>query len=243
MNLLRKRKPHFIVVCSGKGGVGKSTVSCALGKAFSKSGKKTLLLDCDVRGPSISIMLGVKDQCVSARNNKLTFVPLTDTLDMASIVNISSVSTDTAIGWKAVQSSMFVLGLIEEAAGQDYEYIILDTEASSGEIMTDILEYIDEQGLKISAVVVTDAGEPAIMRTRRMIDFLFSKTTYVVGCILNFAGISDTGMYFKMLHDFNVRHLGAIEFDAVIKVQNDCGTLDIGSNGAVTETVRQVLGQ
>lgn len=233
---------HFCFCCSGKGGVGKSMIACNLGRALSHHGK-TLVLDGDVRGPSVAIIMGVEEQSMSARDNQITFVNITDTLHIASIRNLAHSSQDAPISWDTYYSFCVLADLIEEAVTQNYTFIVVDTEASSGELLKDVVQHLHNINQnKISSVVVSTAGEQSVYRTRKMLGALQQWGVRIAGCIENMSRVGrDTTEYYRMLSDYQIKDLGSIGFSIEIEQKNDEGTLDLSKEQAIMNAVERLL--
>ena len=126
-----KTTTKIIAVASGKGGVGKSTVSSNLAIALSKSGSKVGLLDADIYGPSIPRMFGLSGVSVSSKDGK-SFEPIES--DGIQLMSIGFVQTNNdAMIWRGPMLSQAINQLLFQTNWRDLEYLIIDLPPGTGD--------------------------------------------------------------------------------------------------------------
>ncbi len=158
---------NIIAVSSGKGGVGKSTVSANLAIALAKLGYKVGLLDTDIFGPSMPKMFGVEEERPFAVNKegRDLIVPIekygVKLLSIGFFVN-----PDTATLWRGGMASSALKQLIADADWGDLDYFILDTPPGTSDIHLTLLQTLSITG----AVIVTTPQKVALADARKGID-------------------------------------------------------------------------
>ncbi|MDB5457741.1 MAG: hypothetical protein JWP92_3326 [Caulobacter sp.] len=178
---------HVIAVASGKGGVGKSTVSTNLACAFAALGLKVGLLDADVYGPSAPKMMGVDGE-PSFEDGKLQ--PLT-----ALGVKIMSigflVDEGRAMIWRGPMASSALRQMIHEVAwgseAEPLDVLVVDLPPGTGDIQLTLVQKLRIDG----AVIVTTPQEIALIDARRAAAMFEKTATPILGLIENMAGFAD----------------------------------------------------
>ena len=158
---------HKLIVLSGKGGVGKSTVAAYLATILARRGKSVGLLDTDIHGPSIPKMLGIEDQKIGLRNDTVIPVTVSENLKVMSIAFLLQSRRDAVI-WRGPLK----MGIIEEfLANVDWgplDYLIIDSPPGTGDEPLSVCQLIP--GLD-GAVVVATPQEIALADVEKSIVF------------------------------------------------------------------------
>jgi ATP-binding protein involved in chromosome partitioning len=169
----------FIAIGSGKGGVGKSTLTTNLAIALSRMGKRVGIVDADIYGPSQPTLLGTTDK-PRAENDKLVPVDVQG-IKLLSVGQL--VSAGTALAWRGPMASGALNQLIEGAWG-DTEIILVDLPPGTGDVQLSLVQKSRPAG----AVIVSTPQDLSLIDATRAID-LFGKTSVpVLGIIENMAG-------------------------------------------------------
>jgi ATP-binding protein involved in chromosome partitioning len=170
-----------IAIGSGKGGVGKSTVSANLAIAIAKAGKKVGLIDADVYGPSQPTLLGTHEK-PAAENEKLIPVEAHG-IRFLSLGQL--VSPGHALAWRGPMATGALANLLEAHWG-DSELLIVDLPPGTGDVQLSLIQRSRPAG----AIIVSTPQDLSLIDARRAVD-LFNKTSVpVLGIIENMATYS-----------------------------------------------------
>jgi ATP-binding protein involved in chromosome partitioning len=170
---------NVIAVASGKGGVGKSTTSVNLAYALMAEGAKVGLLDADIYGPSIPIMLGNPTAKPSSKDNKKVD-PLSSHGVVASSIGYF-VSAEDATVWRGPMASKALHQLINETAWPELDYLIVDMPPGTGDIQLTMAQQVPLSG----AVVVTTPQDLALADAIKGIAMFNKVGIAVLGLIEN----------------------------------------------------------
>jgi ATP-binding protein involved in chromosome partitioning len=174
-------KPHrtLIAIGSGKGGVGKSTLTANLAIALSRMGKRVGIVDADIYGPSQPTLFGTSEK-PQAEKEKLIPVEVQG-VKLLSVGQL--VSADTALAWRGPMASSALNQLVEGDWG-DAELILVDLPPGTGDVQLSLVQKARPAG----AVIVSTPQDLSLIDATRAID-LFGKTSVpVLGIIENMAG-------------------------------------------------------
>jgi len=228
-NNLRKIK-HKILVLSGKGGVGKSTVSANLAVTLSEKGFKVGILDIDIHGPSIPKMLGVEDKRPGESEtgfNPVNYSPKLKVMSMGFLLK----DKDSPIIWRGPLKMTAIKQLIGDFNWGNLDYLIVDIPPGTGDEPLSIAQLIPNCD---GAIIVTTPQDIALVSVRKSINFVKTMNMPVVGIIENMSGfkcphcgesidIFKTGGGLKASKDFNVPFLGKVPLDSNIVETGDSG--------------------
>lgn len=155
---------NIIVVASGKGGVGKSTVSANLAIALARNGMKVALVDADIYGPSIPTMFGIKDEqpAVSALGDKEQMMPIEKY--GVKIISIGFfIKPNQGLIWRGPMAANAIKQLLETTVWGDIDYMVIDFPPGTGDIQLTIAQSLNISG----AIVVTTPQEIALADARK----------------------------------------------------------------------------
>ena len=170
---------NVIAIASGKGGVGKSTVAVNIAAALAQTGANVGLLDADIYGPSIPIMLGAGD---GVRMQDEKYVPIfSHGIQAMSIGYLTK--DDTALIWRGPMLAKSLIQMLDITAWDNLDYLIVDLPPGTGDIQLSLVQKIPLAG----AIVVTTPQQVATFDAKKAIQ-MFNKTNiYTVGLIENMA--------------------------------------------------------
>jgi ATP-binding protein involved in chromosome partitioning len=226
-----------IAIGSGKGGVGKSTVSANLAIALAKAGKKVGLIDADVYGPSQPTLLG-SDEKPTAENEKLIPVEAHG-IRFLSLGQL--VSPGHALAWRGPMATGALANLLDAEWG-DTELLIVDLPPGTGDVQLSLIQRSRPAG----AVIVSTPQDLSLIDARRAID-LFNKTSVpVIGLIENMATYTcphcgedshpfGIGGAESAAADIGVPFLGRLPLSLSIREASDAGDPPAASAGADAE--------
>lgn len=169
---------NVILVASGKGGVGKSTVAINLALALSEIGKKVSVLDADVYGPSIPIMLGRRNEPLQVEGQQVK--PLNQFgIDFMSVGNM--VKEDQALIWRGPMAHQVIQQMLRDAAWPGGDYMIVDLPPGTGDVQLSVAQMTSATG----AVIVCTPQDVALLDARKAITMLTQVNIPVLGMIEN----------------------------------------------------------
>ena len=232
-------QPHrtLIAIGSGKGGVGKSTVSANLAIALARAGKKVGLIDADVYGPSQPTLLGTHEKPV-AENEKLIPVAAHG-IHFLSLGQL--VSPGHALAWRGPMATGALANLVDADWG-DTELLLVDLPPGTGDVQLSLIQRSRPTG----AIIVSTPQDLSLIDARRAVD-LFNKTSVpVLGIVENMAAYVcphcgeeshpfGTGGAEEAAAEFGLPFLGRLPLSLAIREASDAGTPPASSGGPEAE--------
>lgn len=176
---------HTIMVMSGKGGVGKSTVAVNLAVTLAKQGYKVGLLDADINGPDDPKMLGVDKEKVFATEEG-EILPL-ETKYGVKVISMAFLlpSEETAVIWRGALRHKAVQQFLEDVAWGEMDYVILDMPPGTGDEALTVSQLVpDADGI----VIVVTPQDVALLDARKAINFATQLKLPVLGIVENMSG-------------------------------------------------------
>ena len=221
---------HVILVLSGKGGVGKSTVSVNLAYALSSHGYQTGLLDLDLHGPSIAKMLGIEDLQLQAVGEHIMPVKVTGSLKVVSIALLLA-ETDSPIVWRGPMKAAATKQFLGDVEWGELDYLIVDLPPGTGDEALNIIQFAPNVE---GAVIVTTPQDVAVLDATKAIKFIKMMDLSVLGIIENMSGMAcphcgevidlfGKGGGEKVAKQYDVPYLGAIPLDIEMRKAADEG--------------------
>ncbi len=221
---------HVILVLSGKGGVGKSTVSTNLASALAAHGRQVGLLDLDIHGPNIPKMLGIEDQRPVVLENCMEPVHVTGNLSVMSMAFLLP-DTSTPVVWRGPMKMSVIQQFLSEVNWGALDYLVVDLPPGTGDEALSIIQLSPNvQG----AVIVTTPQDVAVLDAIKAIRFIEKLDLPVIGIIENMSGMicphcGDTIDLFgrgggeKAARELGVPYLGSIPLDPAMVKAGDEG--------------------
>ena len=180
--------PIAIAVLSGKGGVGKSTLSAQLALFLALSGLSVGILDIDLTGPSIPRLLGHPSATITQSHNGWIPVPICKNLVCMSIAFLLQ-HPDQAIVWRGPKKSAMIRSFIQQVAWPaSLDVLVIDTPPGTSDEHLGIVEYVKVWTGSIHAVVVTTPQQVALSDAIKMLDFCSRMDIHVLGVVENMSG-------------------------------------------------------
>ncbi|MEE9167991.1 MAG: Mrp/NBP35 family ATP-binding protein [Candidatus Neomarinimicrobiota bacterium] len=188
---------YTVAVASGKGGVGKSTVAVNIAAVLAARGRKVGLLDLDIYGPSLPILLGINERPATTPEGKL--IPL-EKFGM-KIMSFGFLSgNETPIIWRGPLISRMTEQFFSDVLWETLDYMIMDLPPGTGDVQLTLL-----QKLRISgAVIVTTPQDLAVSDARKGADMFRKVSAPVLGVVENMSGYVVSGL----VHDETGNPLG-----------------------------------
>lgn len=221
------RVKNTIAVASGKGGVGKSTVAVNLALALGKSGAKVGLLDTDIYGPSIPMMMGIHKQLQATPDEKI--LPIINYGIKLMSVGFM-LDEETPLIWRGPMVMQIVKQFLTGVAWGDLDYLIIDLPPGTGDAQLTLVQTIPLTG----AVIVTTPQDIALLDARRAIKMFHEVKVPILGIVENMSyfqcphcgektEIFSHGGGEKTSQRYNVPLLGKIPIDTHIREGGDSG--------------------
>jgi Mrp family chromosome partitioning ATPase len=236
------RIAHVLLVLSGKGGVGKSTVAVNLAVALARAGRRVGLMDADIHGPSVPTLLRITDAPVRTEGNELHPV-------IAAGVSVMSIGfllrQHDAVIWRGPMKMRLLEQFLRDVAWGDLDYLVIDLPPGTGDEPLSVCQMVGDAD---GAVVVTTPQEVATTDVRRSIAFCRALKLPVLGVVENMSGFScpqcgriteifKAGGGERLAQETGVAFLGRVPIDAAVGEACDRGIPFI-SGGPDTEATR-----
>jgi len=230
---------HKIIVLSGKGGVGKSTVSANLAFALSEKNYNVGLMDCDIHGPSLPKILGIEDKKPESLQGGINPVLVSPKLKVMSMGFLLQ-DKDSPVIWRGPLKMAAIKQFIGDFNWGNLDYLIVDLPPGTGDEPLSIAQLIPNSD---GAVIVTTPQDVALVSVRKSINFIKKMNLPVIGIIENMSGfkcpychkeinIFKTGGGLKASKDFRVPFLGKIPIDPEIVLTGDSGEPFLNKNAS-----------
>ena len=174
-----------LLVMSGKGGVGKSTIAAYLAVGLAKKGSQVGLMDVDLHGPSIPRLLGLTGQILSAgESNKAIPLKYLPNMEVMSIETLLG-DKDTATIWRGPLKIGVIKQFINDIAWSNSDYLIIDCPPGTGDEPLTIAQVIPDT----KAIIVTTPQEISLADVRKSINFCHQVNMEILGLIENMSGL------------------------------------------------------
>ncbi len=183
-NALVKIRKKFIVM-SGKGGVGKTSVSTSLSIALANMGFKVGLMDVDVHGPDIPRMLGLKGMLTASENKKIRPMRYSDNLSAVSTEALMT-DKDDAVIWRGPLKHAAIRQFIGDVDWGNLDFLIIDSPPGTGDEPLTVAQLINDA----SAIIVTIPQEVALADVRKSISFCRTLKMGILGLIENMSSLA-----------------------------------------------------
>jgi Mrp family chromosome partitioning ATPase len=228
------RIKHKVMVLSGKGGVGKSTVAVNLATALAMAGKRVGLLDVDIHGPSVPKLLHIEGTPISGSDNSLDPVKLSFGSGMLAVMSIGFLlrQRDDAVIWRGPRKFGIIKQFLKDVEWGELDYLVVDAPPGTGDEPLAVAQLIEKAD---GAVVVTTPQEIAVQDVRRCVVFCRQVDLPVIGVVENMSGFTcpkcgevipifgaDGGR--AMAEEMGVPYLGAIPIEPEVVLSGDNGT-------------------
>jgi Mrp family chromosome partitioning ATPase len=221
---------HKLLILSGKGGVGKSTVAANLAAALAQAGKRVGLLDIDIHGPSIPGLMGIEGNPVQLAGHEMIPAKVSENLAVMSIGFLVSASRDAVI-WRGPMKHGAIRQFLQDVAWGQLDYLVVDSPPGTGDEPLSIAQLL---GAAARAIVVTTPQEVAISDVRRCVTFCNALSMRVVGIVENMSGfvcpkcgeridLFKRGGGMALALEMGVPFLGQIPIDPEVVVAGDAG--------------------
>jgi ATP-binding protein involved in chromosome partitioning len=219
---------NIIAVASGKGGVGKSTTAVNLALALSRQGASVGILDADIYGPSIPLMLGVPDARPTSDDGQSLNPLLAHGVQVMSIGFL--IEADQPMVWRGPMVTQALNQMLQQTSWSDLDYLIVDMPPGTGDIQLTLSQQVPVSG----AVIVTTPQDIALLDARKGLQMFRKVSVPVLGVVENMSThicsqcgheerLFGHGGGEKMAEEYDVELLGQLPLDLRIREQTDAG--------------------
>ena len=237
---------NIIGVASGKGGVGKSTTAVNLALALAAEGASVGILDADIYGPSVPMMMGAQGKPSSTDGKSM------DPLENYGVQLMSIgflVESDQAMIWRGPMATQALDQLLRQTNWRELDYLIVDMPPGTGDIQLSLSQRVPMTG----AVIVTTPQDIALLDAKKGIKMFEKVGVPILGIVENMAvhvctncghaeHIFGEGGGKRMAAEYKMDYLGALPLDMQIRLQADSGkpTVVADPDGEVAQIYKQV---
>ncbi len=223
---------HRIVVMSGKGGVGKTTVTVNLALTLAERRMSVGLLDADITGPNIPKMLNIEDEFPSADEDLMipVYLPIGFYHGISVMSMAFLIEKDAAVPWRGSLRTDAIRQFIEEVRWGTLDYLLIDLPPGTGDEPMSIAQLMDVDG----AIIVTTPQDVALLDTRKAVNMAKYLEIPVIGIIENMSGfvcphcgytidLFGKGGGKRIAEEMDVPFLGSVPLDPLVVSSGDSG--------------------
>ncbi len=244
---------HKIMIISGKGGVGKSTIAVNLAYGLLFQGKTVGVLDVDIHGPSLAKMFGIEDRRLGSSDNEvLEPIAITPGLKVITFASLLQ-GRDTPVIWRGPLKMKAISQFLGDVNWGSLDYLVIDSPPGTGDEPLSIAQLVP--GLS-GAIIVTTPQEIALLDSRKSVNFAKLLKVPVIGIIENMSGLIcprcgkgidlfKVGGGEKAATDMEVEFLGRIPIEPAIVDSTDQGKPFIRSwaNSSTAGIMEEIVGK
>jgi Mrp family chromosome partitioning ATPase len=241
------RIKHKIIIASGKGGVGKSTISVNLARALQMKGLRVGVLDADITGPDIPKLLGIEDQKLMQGSEGIEPANAHG-IKAASMALILS-SRETPVVWRGPMKMAAIKQFIQDVNWGDLDFLIVDLPPGTSDEPLSVLQLIPDLA---GAIIVTTPQEVSLLDSRKAVNMVKAMKLPVLGIVENMSGLKcphcqetinifGSGGGERMAEEMDVPFLGAIPIDPQVCAWGDSGQTFAGCKTQAGESFARVV--
>ncbi len=225
---------HVIIVLSGKGGVGKSTVSTLLSLKLSEQ-FQVGIMDVDLTGPSIPCMLGVENEPVHQSSSGWTPIYANDNLCCMSIQFLLPTKDESVI-WRGEKKNGMIKQFMKDVEWDELDYLIIDTPPGTSDEHLSTIKLLQQTNKVDGCILVTTPQEVALQDVKKQINFCKKLNLNIFGVVENMAGYECNNCHktsdiydcepngvANMCAKYNIRHLESLPIDPQVGLALDEG--------------------
>ncbi len=241
------RIKHKIIIASGKGGVGKSTISVNLARALQMKGLRVGVLDADITGPDIPKLLGIEDQKLMQGSEGIEPADANG-IKAASMALILS-SRETPVVWRGPMKMAAIKQFIQDVNWGDLDFLIVDLPPGTSDEPLSVLQLIPDLA---GAIIVTTPQEVSLLDSRKAVNMVKAMKLPVLGIVENMSGLKcphcqetinifGSGGGERMAEEMDAPFLGAIPIDPQVCAWGDSGQTFAGCKTQAGESFALIV--
>ncbi|MFC1837529.1 P-loop NTPase [Thermodesulfobacteriota bacterium] len=243
---------YKILVMSGKGGVGKSTVATNVAMGLAKKGFQVGLIDVDLHGPDICRMLDLKEKLFTDKEEKPKLIPPMKYNDNLKVISLEYLmeNRDEAIIWRGPLKIQAIRQFIGDIDWGKLDYLVIDAPPGTGDEPLSVAQTIKD----VNALIVTTPQEVALADVRKSISFCRHVGIRILGIVENMSGLIcphceksvdmfGTGGGKKVALEYSLPFLGTVPLDPQVVLGGDSGKpyLSSGAGTVATKAFDEIL--
>lgn len=221
---------HKIIVLSGKGGVGKSTVATHLAVGLARRGKKVALLDIDIHGPNIALMMGLEGKKLSGTEDVIDPLVSEEGVKVVSMAGMLP-NRDSAVIWRGPLKMGVIRDFLSYTDWGALDFLLIDSPPGTGDEPLSAVQLVPDMD---GAVIVTTPQEVALLDSRKCANFAKQVNLKVLGIVENMSGLTcphcggyiepfKTGGGESAAKELGLPFLGRVPMDPKVVVSGDEG--------------------
>ncbi len=229
INKVLEKIKNRVLVFSGKGGVGKSTVAANLGVTLAQRGKKVGLLDVDIHGPNLPKIFGVEGKKMGVEDKSIIPVEVGENLKLVSMAFLLE-NPDLPVIWRGPLKMKAIQQFLGDVKWGELDWLIVDSPPGTGDEPLSIAQLIPATG----AIIVTTPQELSLLDSRKAVSFARHLNLKILGIIENMSGLIcphcgnkidlfKEGGGVKTALELGIPFLGRIPIDPKVVVSTDNG--------------------
>ena len=236
-----------LIVMSGKGGVGKTTVAVNLASGLAKAGYKVGLMDVDIHGPNVPKMLGIEDSVIEPEEDKIKPIKVTENLSVMSMAFLLP-DKDAPVIWRGPMKMQLIDQFLGDFEWGDLDYLVVDLPPGTGDESLSIAQRIPQA----EAIIVSTPQEVALLDSRKAVNFARNMKMPVLGIIENMSGFKcphcaetidlfKTGGGEKTAKEMDIGFLGRVPIDPQMVLLGDSGSPVVLTEGESAEAFAEII--
>jgi ATP-binding protein involved in chromosome partitioning len=218
---------RIIAIASGKGGVGKSTVSANLAVALAATGAKVGLCDCDLYGPSVAQMFGTHEKPMASDQDEI--IPIE--AHGIKLMSMGFLLEDRSpVIVRGPMATRYTQQFLRQVAWGDLDYLVLDLPPGTGDIQLTIVQTVSVDG----TIIVTTPQEVALIDARKAVSMFAKVNVPILGLVENMAWFeADDGKKYHLFgKEGGIREAAALNVPVLGQIPIDIETRERGDSGA-----------
>ncbi|MDY6965261.1 MAG: Mrp/NBP35 family ATP-binding protein [Halobacteriota archaeon] len=238
---------HKIMVMSGKGGVGKTTVAVNLALALAEKGLEVGLMDADIHGPNVPKMLGIEKMYPTVGDGKIWPVIVPPRLKIMSMAFLLQ-DTDSPVIWRGPMKMTAIRQFISDVEWGELDFLIVDLPPGTGDEPLSVAQLIKDID---GSIIVTTPQDVALLDSRKSVNFARQLKTPIVGIVENMSGfvcpkcgeridLFKVGGGQRSAKEMDVPFLGAVPIDPRIVEDSDSGKPFILDGSPASEAFEKI---
>jgi len=236
-----------LIVMSGKGGVGKTTVAVNLASGLAKAGHKVGLMDVDIHGPNVPKMLGIEDRVVEPDDDGIKPIKVTENLSVMSMAFLLP-DKDAPIIWRGPMKMQLIDQFLGDFKWGELDYLVVDLPPGTGDESLSIAQRIPQA----EAIIVSTPQDVALLDSRKAVNFARSLKMPVLGIIENMSGFKcphcegeidlfKSGGGERTANDMDVGFLGRVPIDPQMVLLGDSGSPVVLTEGESAKAFEEII--